>query len=67
LGGGRLTPAAAIVCVQSGPKLPETIVHLAPQPWAGARVGVLLWIYTKCVMGQDELAKRRISESPRQD
>jgi hypothetical protein len=45
LGGARLTPAVAIVCVQSGPKLPETIAHLALQPWAGHGVAVLLRIY----------------------
>jgi len=28
---------------------------------------VLLRIYAKCVVGQDELAKRRISEALRQD
>jgi hypothetical protein len=30
-------------------------------------VDVLLWIYAKCIAGQDELAKRRISEALRQD
>jgi hypothetical protein len=30
-------------------------------------VDVLLRIYAKCVVGQDELAKRRISEALRQD
>jgi predicted DNA-binding transcriptional regulator AlpA len=35
--------------------------------WAGHSVDVLLWIYAKCVVGQDELAKRRISEALRQD
>jgi hypothetical protein len=35
--------------------------------WAGDSVGVLLRIYAKCVAGQDELAKRRISEALRQD
>jgi integrase len=35
--------------------------------WAGHSVDVLLRIYAKCVVGQDELAKRRISESLRQD
>jgi hypothetical protein len=35
--------------------------------WAGHGVGVLLRIYAKCVAGQDELAKRRISEALRQD
>ncbi len=32
--------------------------------WAGHSVDVLLRIYAKCVVGQDELAKRRISEAP---
>jgi hypothetical protein len=32
-----------------------------------AQWDVLLRIYAKCVVGQDELAKRRISEAPRQD
>ena len=31
--------------------------------WAGHDMDVLLRIYPKCVVGQDELAKRRISES----
>jgi integrase len=35
--------------------------------WAGHGVDVLLRIYAKCVVGQDELAKRRISETLRQD
>jgi site-specific recombinase XerD len=35
--------------------------------WAGHSVDVLLRIYAKCVVGQDELAKRRISEVLRQN
>jgi len=35
--------------------------------WAGHGVYVLLRIYAKCVVGQDELAKRRIVEALRQD
>jgi len=35
--------------------------------WAGRSVDVLLHIYATCVAGQDELAKRRISEALRQD
>jgi integrase len=35
--------------------------------WAGHSLDVLLRIYAKCVVGQDELAKRRISEALRQD
>ena len=35
--------------------------------WAGHGVDVLLRIYAKCVVGQDDLAKRRISEALRQD
>jgi integrase len=35
--------------------------------WAGHGVDVLLRIYAKCVVGQDELAKRRIVEALRQD
>ena len=35
--------------------------------WARHGVDVLLRIYAKCVVGQDELAKRRISEALRQD
>jgi integrase len=34
--------------------------------WAGYGVDVLLRIYAKCVVGQDELAKRRISDALRQ-
>jgi integrase len=35
--------------------------------WAGHGVDVLLRIYATCIAGQDELAKRRISEALRQD
>jgi integrase len=35
--------------------------------WAGHSVDVLLRIYAKCVVDQDELAKRQISEALRQD
>ena len=35
--------------------------------WAGHGVDVLLRIYAKCIVGQDELAKRRISEALCQD
>jgi integrase len=35
--------------------------------WAGHGVDVLLRIYARCVVGQDELTKRRISEALRQD
>jgi len=35
--------------------------------WAGHGVDVLLRMYAKCVVGQDELAKCRISEALRQD
>ena len=35
--------------------------------WAGHGVDVLLRIYAKCVVGQDELARRRISKALRQD
>ena len=35
--------------------------------WAGHGEDVLLRIYAKCVVGQDELAKSRISEALRQD
>ena len=35
--------------------------------WAGHGVDVLLRIYAKCIAGQDELAKRRISEALRQE
>jgi integrase len=35
--------------------------------WAGHGVDVLLRIYAKCVVGQDDLAKRRISEALRQN
>jgi hypothetical protein len=35
--------------------------------WAGHSVDVLLRIYARRVVGQDELAKRRISEALRQD
>jgi hypothetical protein len=33
--------------------------------WAGHSVDVLLRIYATCIVGQDELAKRRISEALR--
>lgn len=32
--------------------------------WAGNSVDVLLRVYAKCVVGQDELAKHRIVEAP---
>ncbi len=35
--------------------------------WAGHGVEVLLRIYAKCLVGQDELAKRRIAEALRDD
>ena len=35
--------------------------------WAGHSLDVLLRVYAKCVVGQDELAKRRISEALRQE
>jgi integrase len=35
--------------------------------WAGHSVDVLLRVYAKCVVGQDELAKRRIVEALHQD
>jgi hypothetical protein len=35
--------------------------------WAGRSVDVLLRIHAKCVVGQDKLAKRRISEALLQD
>jgi hypothetical protein len=35
--------------------------------WAGHSADVLLRIYAKGVVGQDELAKRRISDALRQD
>lgn len=31
--------------------------------WAGHSVDVLLRIYAKCIDGQDEVAKRRISDA----
>jgi len=34
--------------------------------WAGHSVDVLLRIYAKCVVGQDELAKRRVIQALRQ-
>jgi integrase len=34
--------------------------------WAGHSVDVLLRIYAKCIVGQDEIAKRRISEALRE-
>jgi hypothetical protein len=33
--------------------------------WAGRSLDVLLRIYAKCLVGQDELAKRRIAEALR--
>ena len=53
----------------------RVLVHLAQRrrlptqvaEWAGHGVDVLLRIYAKCVVGQDELAKRRIGEALRQD
>jgi len=38
----------------------------APQvaEWAGHSVDVLLWVYAKCISGQQDEAKRRIEEAP---
>jgi hypothetical protein len=41
--------------------VPPTLVA----EWAGHSVDVLLRIYAKCLVGQDELAKRRITEALR--
>jgi integrase len=35
--------------------------------WAGHSVHVLLRVYAKCIVGQDELARRRIEEAMRED
>ncbi|GAA2215654.1 hypothetical protein GCM10009850_111220 [Nonomuraea monospora] len=35
--------------------------------WAGHSVEVLLRIYAKCIVGQDEAAKRRIAEALKDD
>jgi hypothetical protein len=35
--------------------------------WAGHSLDVLLRIYAKCLIGQDALAKRRISEALREE
>lgn len=35
--------------------------------WAGHSVEVLLRIYAKCIVGQDEVAKRRIADALRED
>jgi hypothetical protein len=35
--------------------------------WAGHSVEVLLRVYTKCIDGQDAIAKRRIAEALRED
>ena len=39
--------------------------HPGRRGWAGRGVDVLLRIYAKCIVGQDEIAKRRIREALR--
>jgi hypothetical protein len=41
----------------------------APQvaAWAGHSVDVLLRVYAKCIVGQEEAARRRIEEALRDD
>jgi len=75
--GGRGTAAA-----QASPlaRRPYDLRHACPSTWlnggvyptqvaewAGHDVDVLLRIYAKCIVGRDELAKRRISEALSQD
>jgi hypothetical protein len=43
------------------------LIDAFPVKMVRGSVDVLLRIYAKCVVGQDELAKRRISEALRQD
>jgi hypothetical protein len=45
---------------------PHAPVPTQVAEWAGHSVGVLPRIYAKCIVGQDDLAKRRISETLRQ-
>jgi hypothetical protein len=52
--------------VTGKPCLTRRLSHRVAE-WAGHSVDVLLRIYAKCVVGQDELAKRRINEALRQD
>lgn len=39
----------------------------APQvaAWAGHSVNVLLWVYAKCIAGQDDAARRRVEQALR--
>jgi len=58
--------------VRLAPCLPVRVAERGVYPtqvaeWAGHSVDVLLRIYANCVVGQDELAKRRISDALRQD
>jgi hypothetical protein len=55
--GGEVVPGS----------LAQVVYPTQVAEWAGHGVDVLLRIYAKCVVGQDELAKRRISEALRQD
>jgi hypothetical protein len=63
VGGWLRMRATAMTCsALNGGVYPTQVAE-----WAGHSVDVLLRIYAKCVVGQDELAKRRISEALRQD
>ena len=64
--------AARPAAVRLAARLPVHLANGGVYPtqvagWAGHSVDVLLRVYAKCVVGQDELAKRRISEALRQD
>jgi hypothetical protein len=59
------TWATKMVCL--APDRADAAVARRAADWAGHSVEVLLRIYAKCVVGQDELAKHRISEALRQD
>jgi hypothetical protein len=64
-------PDAPGAAIRAAPCLSVTWLNGGVYPtqvaeWAAHSVDVLLRIYAKCVVGQDGLAKRRITEALRQ-
>lgn len=57
-----LTTCGTRACLPGGGVPPTQVAE-----WAGHSLEVLLRIYAKCLVGQNELAKRRIIEALRQD
>ena len=49
------------------PERPGGVYPTQVAEWAGHSIDALLPMYAKCVVDQDELPKRRITEALRQD